>query len=175
MFTTAGPMACAALLLAGLLPPETSNPTPSGVSVEPDTPDSLVAALYQAVTFRGSNQPDWDVVRSYFIPEATVVLRTARTETHVFSVDGFVQDFQDFIDGAQIGTVGFTERVVRMRTWTYRDMAHVLVLYEASIPGSGRPPQQGVDSFLLTRREGVWRIAAVTNEVVRPEDEVPWG
>jgi len=66
---------------------------------------------------------------------------------------------------------GFTERVLRMRTWEYGEMAHVLVLYEAQIPG--RPAQQGVDSWLLARRDGRWRVAGLTNEVVTPNRPVP--
>ena len=34
------------------------------------------------------------------------------------------------------------------------DIAHVWVLYEAEIPGWGRPAQPGVDSFQLVRRDG---------------------
>jgi len=52
-------------------------------------------------------------------------------------------------------------------------MANVLVLYQAQIIGIGRPPQQGVDSWLLVRRDGRWFVAAVTNEVVTPDRPVP--
>ena len=69
--------------------------------------------------------------------------------------------------------LGFQERIVRIRPWVYRDMAHVLVLYEAHIPGAGRPPQQGVDSHLLVWRGGRWWIAALTNDIVDAEHPVP--
>ena len=55
----------------------------------------------------------------------------------------------------------------------FGDMAHVLVLYEARIPGSGRPPQLGVDSFQLIRKQGRWWIAGVINELPTPERPVP--
>lgn len=59
-----------------------------------------------------------------------------------------------------------------MKAWEYGDMAHVLVLYEAQITGFDRP-SQGVDSWLLVRKEGRWLIAGVTNEVVTAALPVP--
>ena len=55
----------------------------------------------------------------------------------------------------------------------YWDMAHVLVLYEARITGDGRPPQQGIDSWSLVRRNDRWFIAAVTNELVTSRQTLP--
>jgi hypothetical protein len=47
------------------------------------------------------------------------------------------------------------------------------VLYEASIPGWGRPPQQGIDSFQLIKKDGRWWIASITNDVPNPDHPVP--
>jgi hypothetical protein len=55
----------------------------------------------------------------------------------------------------------------------FRDIAHVLVLYEAHIPGSARPPQQGVDSFQLVRNAGRWWIVSVVNDLPSPEHPAP--
>ena len=52
-------------------------------------------------------------------------------------------------------------------------LAHVLVLYEASITGSPKPPTLGVDSFQLIRRDGNWRVVSITNEVVTPSRPIP--
>jgi hypothetical protein len=53
------------------------------------------------------------------------------------------------------------------------DMANVLVLYEASIPGSASPPQKGVDSFSLIRKHGRWWIVSITNEIPTPSRPIP--
>ncbi|MHC4126547.1 MAG: hypothetical protein ACYTE6_00750 [Planctomycetota bacterium] len=135
--------------------------------------EGLVAELYASVTFEAGGTPDWNHVRSMFIDEAVIVLRTSRKDTTVFSVGGFVDDFVKFIERADAGQTGFVERVIRMKSMVFGDMAHVLVLYEAAIPGSPRPPQQGVDSFALIRKHGRWWIAAVTNELPGPDRPVP--
>ena len=159
-------ISCSALALSVPQPP------PPGKVPFP-TAESLVAALYEAVTFEAGSTPDWDHVRSMFIDEAVIVLRTSRQSTTVFSVEGFVDDFVKFIERADAGRTGFSERIIRTKPMVFGDMAHVLVLYEASVPGSLRPPQQGVDSFSLIRRDRRWWIAAVTNEIPGPDRPLP--
>jgi hypothetical protein len=55
----------------------------------------------------------------------------------------------------------------------FGDMAHVLVLYEASIPGSERPPRQGVDSFQLIKTADRWWIVSITNEIPTIDSPIP--
>jgi hypothetical protein len=137
------------------------------------TPDSLVAALYTAVTFAPGASPDWEYVRSMFDTSALVVLRVTRDSTAIMSVDGFVKDFVDFIARARADRSGFSERVVRMKPLVFGNVASILVLYEASIPGSSRGPQNGVDSFHLVKHAGQWRIVSIVNDVVTKERPVP--
>ncbi len=61
-------------------------------------PDSLVRALYAAVSFDRGTTPDWAYVRSLFHKDASIVLRVAKDSTAIMSVDGFVDDFVDFIN-----------------------------------------------------------------------------
>ncbi len=145
------------------------------VTTQPQTPEQAVRELYDLVTFPAGTTPDWDKVKSLFIPEAVIVLRTSRDATTVFSVDGFVADFVRFIEQAKVEQTGFAEKIIRMEPMVFGDMAQFLVLYEASIPGTDFPPQQGVDNFSLIRMDGQWKIAAITNEAPaegRPLPEV---
>jgi hypothetical protein len=152
-----------------------------GARAPSQSASEFVAGIYTLVSSAGGKLPDWDMVRGCFLKEAVVVLRSSRTTTTVFSLDGFIKDFVDFYErpyrrGEKTflpKESGFTEKVVNMRLWEYGDMAHALVLYEAHITGTPMAPQQGVDSWLLVRRDGRWRIAAVTNEIVTAERPAP--
>ncbi len=138
-----------------------------------ETAEGTVTALYDLVSSEAGSTPDWGRVRSMFIPEAVIVLRTSRDSTTVFSLDGFIQDFVNFTENARTVETGFVERVLRTKTVVMGDMAHVWVLYEAFIPGRDRPPQQGVDSWLVIRKGGRWWVAAATNEIPRQGVAVP--
>ncbi len=137
------------------------------------TAEGAVAELYQLVTFKAGSTPDWEKVRSLFIDEAVIVLRTSRENITLFSVQGFIDEFVDFIERYKVENTGFVEEIKRTKSMVFGDMAHILVLYEASIPGSKMPPQQGVDSFLLINKDGRWWIVAITNEIPTPDNPLP--
>jgi hypothetical protein len=160
-----------AILLAILLvlPPALRAQTESDFAMA----EGVVRELYDLVTFEAGTTPDWDRVRSTFLDEAVVVLRTSPDATTVFTVDGFVQDFVQFIETSNVKETGFVERIACLRSMVFGDMAHILVRYEPSIPGSGDPPRQGVDSFQLIKKDGRWWIVSVTNEVPSADRPVP--
>jgi hypothetical protein len=136
-------------------------------------PESLVRELYKSVTTKPGETTDWEKVKLMFIKEAVIVLRTGRNQTTVFSVDGFVEDFTTFVKNANIEKTGFVEKIIKLKPMVFGDMAQVLVLYEAHIPSSQRPPQQGVDNFSLIKRRDRWWIVSITNEVPKPGSPLP--
>ena len=52
-----------------------------------------------------------------------------------------------------------------MESTVFGDIAHVLVLYTAQIPGLMKTPREGVDSFHLRRKDGQWHIVSILNEI----------
>ena len=79
------------------------------------TAESVVTELYKLVTFETDSTPDWQKVKSLFIDEAIIVLRTSRENTTIFSVEGFVDDFINFIERANVKQTGFVEKIIRMK------------------------------------------------------------
>jgi hypothetical protein len=98
---------------------------------EAGTPLEVVHELYDLVTFPAGTVPDWDNLRSMFIPDAVVILRTAPDSTSVFDVEGFVQDWLRFIEGYNVMETGFSERITRTHTTVYGDIAHIWFRYES--------------------------------------------
>jgi len=135
--------------------------------------EKTVRGLYDLVTFEAGSAPDWGRVRSLFVPGAVITQRTSREAMSVLTVDAFIADFVAFVERAGTVRTGFTERVVRIEPLVFGAIASVMVLYEAHIPGSARPPQRGVDVFQLVRTDGVWRIAAIANELTQEGRPLP--
>ncbi len=138
-----------------------------------ETAEGVVSEIYKTVTFEPGQTPDWEKVRSMFLDNAVVVLRTSREGSTVFSVPGFIDDFVNFIEKSPAKQAGFSEKIIRMKPLIFGDIAHILVLYEVHIPGTPRPPQQGVDSFQLVKKNGRWWIIAIANEIPGPNRPLP--
>ena len=146
-------------------------------SPEPDarfaTPEGVINAIYDMVTFEAGTVPDWDAVRSTFLPEAIVVLYASRTNARLMSVDGFILDWYKFLDESPVKETGFSETILRMETTVFNGTANAWVLYESHIPGSGRQPRPGVDNFSLVEKDGRWWIASITNDIPTPDHPIP--
>jgi hypothetical protein len=108
-----------------------------------------------------------------FIDEAVVILRTGPAESKQFSVGGFIQDFRDFYEYPEVKASGFEEKILSMKSMVYKDIAFIATIYSAAITGREVPPQRGVDLWLLNKKEGLWKITAVINEVIPPGQELP--
>ena len=165
----------AALLLLALL--GAFGAQASGQAPDPNLgdPEALIRELYDQVTFPAGETPDWKYVRTMFIEDATVTMRTGRESTATLTLDGWILDFVNFINDRDVKKTGFEEKIVKMNTLVFGDIAHVLVLYTAQIPGVMKAPQEGVDSFHLIRKDGRWWIVSILNEIPtkdRPKPEV---
>jgi hypothetical protein len=137
-----------------------------------ETAEGVVAALYDLVTFDAGTSPDWNRARSLFLPEAVVVLRTGRETTTQFTVDDWVADFEHFIEQRNVVETGFIEAIVKTVPWVFKDVAHILVLYEAGFPNDERR-QYGIDAFSLVKKEGRWWIAGILNEIPDRDNPIP--
>lgn len=138
-----------------------------------ETPDALIEDIYRAVSKTDSGSVDWERVRSMFIDEAVVILRTGPDKTSQFTPEGFIQDFKDFYEYPEVKASGFEEKILGMKSMVYKDIAFIATLYSAAITGREGPPQLGVDLWLLSKREGRWKITAVINEAIPAGQELP--
>lgn len=136
--------------------------------------DGVVRELYRLICVpKGGPEPDWEQVRSLFIPEAVIILRVSKDAASTFTVQGWIDDFKAFNTKAKSSERGFEEKIVRMKPTVFRDIAHVLVLYEARMLDWSKPAAPGVDSVELIRKDGRWWIAAITNDLPNEEHPIP--
>jgi hypothetical protein len=140
---------------------------------EEDEAITLIRQIYDEVSSDGSTPVDWDLVRSFFLEEAVIVLRSSARDHTIFTLDGFIQDFRDFYENPVVQESGFREEIVRIKPQIYRDAASIGVVYEASIPGSERPPQKGIDFWILINMDNQWKVVGISNEIIPPDQEFP--
>jgi len=152
-------------------PPASTGPVAAVDELQ--SAEGVVRELYRLVCMPVGGKTDWEQVRNLFIPEAVIVLRVSREASSTFTVQGWIDDFVAFNTKARSSERGFEEKIVRMSPMVFRDIAHVLVLYEARMLDWSKPAQPGVDSIELVRRDGRWWIAAITNDIPNEENPVP--
>ena len=133
----------------------------------------LIRQIYKEVSSDGSAAVDWERVRSFFIKDAVIFLRTSREGSTQFTLEEFIQDFKDFYESPAVVESGFKEEVLRVNAQVYGDAAYIGVVYEATILKSERPPQKGIDFWLLTRKDKAWKVVAVTNDIIPPGEAIP--
>ena len=134
---------------------------------------TMIKQIYTEVSSESGKQVDWDRVRSFFVEEAVIILRTSREGSTQFTVEEFIQDFKDFYKSPALNESGFKEEVLKVKSHVYHDIAFIGVVYEASILNTDRPPQKGIDFWLLTRKDKSWKVASVTNETIPWGEEIP--
>jgi hypothetical protein len=134
---------------------------------------TMITQIYKEVSSDGSEAVDWGKVRASFMKDAIIILRTSREGSTQFTLEEFIQDFKDFYESSAVGESGFKEEVLRVNAQVYGDAAYIGVVYEATILDSERPPQKGIDFWLLTRKDKAWKVVAVTNEIIPPGKEIP--
>lgn len=136
--------------------------------------ESLVRGLYASVTFQPGTLPDWDYVRSFFIPEAVFGVRKSRTLMDVLDLDGFVDWWLEDIKKHNLKERGLEESVEKMKMTVFGNIAQCFVVYKVRLlTPADAPGQQGLDSFALMKKDNRWWIVSITNDVITPENPLP--
>lgn len=137
-------------------------------------PESLLQGLYASVTFEPGTLPDWDYVRSFFIPEAVFGVRKSRTLMDVLDLDGFVGWWLEDIEKHKMKERGFKESIEKMKMTVYGNIAHCFIVYKARfMTPADAPGQLGLDSFGLMKKDGRWWVVSITNDVITPQNPLP--
>ncbi|MDH4195797.1 MAG: hypothetical protein OEW05_00155 [Candidatus Aminicenantes bacterium] len=169
----AGLLLCGFSILAATVGPVGGQANAEVPDVFKD-PESLVRGIYAAVSFDPGPAPDWEFVKTFFLPQAVIVVRKTRTSMAVMNVQEFVDWFADDVEKFKMTERGFEETVQKLKLTTLGDIAHAFVVYKARLKTPADAPGQiGLDSWALMRKDGRWWIAAITNDIPTPQRPLP--
>lgn len=145
----------------------------TAVQEKPQTAEHIVRSLYEMVSWDPGKPPDWEVVKTLFVEDAVVVLRTGRESMQSIDRQGFVDLFLQDIERYNLDERGFQEKIISLKGREFGNIAHFFVVYEVSVPGDQRPPMRGLDTFHLWKRDGSWEIVSILNELPMPGNPIP--
>ena len=150
-----------------------NNPEESVYNPEEEDAIAMVTQIYEEISSDGKREVNWKTVKSFFIEGAIIILRTSPYDSKQFTVDQFIQDFQDFYQNPGVKESGFKEEILNVESRVYKDIAYVGVVYSARILNSDNLAHKGLDFWLLGKKDNAWKVMAINNEIIPPNEEIP--
>ena len=141
--------------------------------------DSIVAALYAAVTHPAGGSPDFERLRAIFHRVGMFIPPKAPNAPDflILDVDGYAGRWEKAVaDRKAKGEppVGFFEREVSRRTDCFGNVCQVFSTYEARRSASDEKPfVRGINSIQLVRDGSRWWIASVVWDTERADNPIP--
>lgn len=152
--------------------------TPTGPVSDGDTPDSVVDALYAALSFPPGGRPDWNRLRRLFLQGAQIVppLEKAQGALGIIDVEGYITRMKPTMEAPAISAVGVQELDAARNVVEFGDLAHILSSTETIVGPENSPPvARGINSVQLARSGGRWWIVSFLWDTERPDNPLPPG
>ena len=140
------------------------------------TIDSTIDAIYRVISFRPGGRPDWDGLRSLFLPGGHLVPPKREGDRHVpvLSVEEFIAWADEVFAASGSGETGFDERDTHRVTEQFGNVAHVFSTYESrAAPEDAEPTQRGINSIQLARDGGRWWVVTIFWDAEREDNPIP--
>ena len=125
-----------------------------------ETPGEAVEALYDVISGPVGEARDWDRFRAMFLDGAQMTVLAPMPEGEERVVTLTIEDYVSRNAG-RLSQMGFTEAETRRQTHVYGGLATVLSAYEAIRADTGETFATGVNTIVLARQDGVWKVASL--------------
>lgn len=142
------------------------------------SPDALVDALYESLSFEPGSQPDWQRLRSLFLPQARIVPPQERMSAPVEAIDleTYIARLRPGVEAPAIAASGVQEIDAARNVVEFGNLAHVLSSTETIVgPEDAEPVARGINSLQLARSLGRWWIVSFLWDTERPDNPLPPG
>lgn len=151
------------------------DPLTNGPAADPadvDSPEAIVAAVYDVISGPPDEERDWDRFRSLFGPDARII---AASSPEGEGEPGRA-DVEEYIEGAgeYFLREGFWERELWGRTDRFGNIAQVYSAFETRVGSEESAPlARGINSLQLLRHDDRWWIVGVVYDFERPDEPLP--
>jgi hypothetical protein len=151
---------------------------PPPVPPEAASVDAIVAALYASVSHGPDAMPDFEKMRTIFLPVGMLVPPKKPNEDifTTLDVDGFADRVKKSLATRKEKSepAGFVEREIGRRTDCFGNVCQIFSTYESKNAASDEKPiQRGINSIQVVRDGRRWWIASVIWDVERPDNPIP--
>jgi len=150
------------------------SPAVSASAVDVSTADSIIGALYGAISGPAGKKRDWDRFRALFLPEARLIVARARRDS-TGKIQPLVMTVNEYISGSGgLETQGFFEREAAQISETFGSVTHRFSTYESrGHANDPKPFARGINSIQLLNDGRRWWIVTVFWDSERPGMPIP--
>ena len=147
--------------------------------------DDLINALYDGISFKPGEMPDWDRLRRLFSPRARLIAPGRQDTIIVLSFEEFAANSSKYIDtsgmlmkglrpyGSKTRT-GFSEKEITRRIEEFGSIVHIWSTYESRhTPDDPEPFSRGINSIQLLNHGERWWIVMILWDVEQAGKPLP--
>ncbi|AMR34297.1 hypothetical protein A0256_24010 [Mucilaginibacter sp. PAMC 26640] len=129
-----------------------------------------VREAYLAISFKKGEQPRFDEIQNYFIPEAQLI--NFRTDTaDVSSIKRFVAAYKKYVADNKVQL--FYEEEIYGKNEQFGKIAHRISTYKTYLNTMDTVSERGVNSFQLVKTPTGWKVSSIIWDVEQKDMPVP--
>jgi hypothetical protein len=150
--------------------------TPPASPADVNSVSAIIAALYEAISFPPNGEPNWDRVRSLFIPGGRVIPPRSEEQGDypVMDVEEFIEWGDQLADAAGLRTMGFYEREAANIIESFGNIVHVFSTYETRFTKDDPAPfERGINSIQLAWDRGRWWTVTIFWDIEAEGKPIP--
>jgi len=119
----------------------------------------LLEQLYGSFNYGAGQEPDWRLMRASFIDGAQFVPEPSPdTPLRSYDVDTLIATWQSSMRAGHSTNLGYSEWISSTSVDKVGELLRVDVLFYGKEPGDSHPRKPGLDSLLLARVDGSWKV-----------------
>jgi hypothetical protein len=121
------------------------------------TPESLVAAVYDAISGPKGQPRDWDRIRSFYLDGAHLIPTGMRANgehgLRILTIEQWIEGARPLFENEDFFEVQVAQKVDR-----FGQIAQIFSTYECRRTANGPAYLRGINSFQLLHKEGRWWV-----------------
>jgi hypothetical protein len=119
----------------------------------------LLEQLYRSFNYGAGQEPDWRLMRTLFVDGAQFVPEPSPgAPLRSYDVDALIAKWQSSMRAGSSPNLGYSEWIGNTSVDKVGELLRVDVLFYGKEPGDSHPREPGLDSLLLARVNGSWKV-----------------
>ncbi len=149
-----------------------NNTTQTNTYTAPDDAaiKKAVDDAYASISFKSGDQPRYDSIQYYFIPQAQLINYITDT-AQILSINDFVKAFRNYVESTKI--TSFNEQEIYGRTDQFGNIAQRISTYKTFVNSTDIVKERGVNSFQLIKTPQGWKVSSIIWDIEKTGLQIP--